>query len=93
MITTNARRGVMRYFQIDTVLAQALAEASIAAGESLPSESALVRTYGVSRTTVRRALARLTAEGRIGCRRGQHQFRTRQAQTARIGAAARAHTR
>ena len=72
--TTNARRGVMRYHQIYTVLAQALAEASIAAGESLPSESALVRTYGVSRTTVRRALARLTTEGRIGCRRGRGNF-------------------
>ena len=63
--TTNARRGVTRYFQIYTVLAQALAEAGIAAGEALPSESTLVRTYGVSRTTVRRALARLAAEGSI----------------------------
>jgi GntR family transcriptional regulator len=77
MITTNARRGVMRYFQIYTVLAQALAEASIAAGESLPSESALVRTYGVSRTTVRRALARLTAEGRIGYIQSTRQFHYR----------------
>jgi GntR family transcriptional regulator len=60
--------------QIYTVLAQALAEASIAAGEALPSESALVRTYGVSRTTVRRALARLAAEGSIGRRRGRGNF-------------------
>jgi GntR family transcriptional regulator len=75
MITApNARRGVTRYFQIYTVLAQALAEAVIAAGEALPSESALVRTYGVSRTTVRRALARLAAEGRIGRRRGSGTF-------------------
>jgi GntR family transcriptional regulator len=68
--TTNARRGVTRYFQIYTVLAQALADAGVAAGEALPSESALVRTYGVSRTTVRRALAQLAAEGRIGRHRG-----------------------
>jgi GntR family transcriptional regulator len=72
--TSSARRGVKRYFQIYTVLAQALAEAVIAAGEALPSESALVRTYGVSRTTVRRALARLAAEGRIGRRRGSGSF-------------------
>jgi GntR family transcriptional regulator len=68
--TTNARRGVTRYLQIYTVLAHALAEARIAAGEALPSESTLVRIYGVSRTTVRRALARLAAEGSIGRRRG-----------------------
>jgi GntR family transcriptional regulator len=72
--TTSARRGVTRYLQIYTVLAQALAEASIGAGEALPSESALVRTYGVSRTTVRRALARLAAEGRIGRRPGRGNF-------------------
>jgi GntR family transcriptional regulator len=72
--TTNARRGVTRYFQIYTVLAQELAEAGIAAGEALPSESTLVRTYGVSRTTVRRALARLAAEGSIGRRRGSGTF-------------------
>jgi GntR family transcriptional regulator len=68
--TTNARRGVTRYFQIYTVLAHALAEARIAAGEALPSESTLMRIYGVSRTTVRRALARLAAEGSIDRRRG-----------------------
>jgi GntR family transcriptional regulator len=72
--TTNARRGVTRYLQIYTVLAQALAEDSIAAGEVLPSESTLMCTYGVSRTTVRRALARLAAEGRIGRRRGLGTF-------------------
>src|SRR3984957_13942671 len=75
MITTpNARRGVTRYFQIYTVLAQALAEAVIAAGEALPSESSLARSYGVSRTTVRRALARLAAEGRISRRHGSGSF-------------------
>jgi GntR family transcriptional regulator len=72
--TTNARRGVTRYLQIYRVLAQALAEAGIAAGEALPSESTLVRTYGVSRTTVRRALARLAAEGSIDRRRGSGTF-------------------
>ena len=75
MITKpNARRGVTRYFQLYTVLAQALAEAVIAAGEALPSESSLARSYGVSRTTVRRALARLASEGRISSRRGSGSF-------------------
>src|SRR3981081_2722635 len=70
LTTTNAPRGVARYLQIYTVLAQALDEASIAVGEALPSESSLVRIYGVSRTTVRRALERLAAEGSIGRYRG-----------------------
>ena len=67
---TNTRTGIARYQQVYTVLSQALAEGSIAAGQALPSEPTLVRQYGVSRTTVRRALARLAAEGSIVRRRG-----------------------
>jgi GntR family transcriptional regulator len=63
--TTNAGTGVTRYLQVYTVLAQALAQRTIGAGQALPSEPTLVREYGVSRTTVRRALARLAAEGSI----------------------------
>jgi GntR family transcriptional regulator len=52
------------------VLSQALAERRIGVGGPLPSEPRLMRDYGVSRSTVRRALARLEAEGRILRRRG-----------------------
>ena len=71
---TNAGIGVTRYLQVYTVLAQALAEGDIGAGEALPSEPSLVRQYGVSRTTVRRALARLAAERCIVRRRGSGTF-------------------
>jgi GntR family transcriptional regulator len=71
---TNAGIGVTRYLQVYTVLSQALVEGDIAAGEALPSEPALVRQYGVSRTTVRRALARLAAERCIVRRRGSGTF-------------------
>ncbi len=71
---TNTNTGIARYQQVYTVLSQALAEGSIAAGEALPSEPTLVREYGVSRTTVRRALARLAAEGSIIRRRGSGTF-------------------
>jgi GntR family transcriptional regulator len=71
---TNAGIGVTRYLQVYTVLSQALAEGEIGAGEALPSEPALVRQYGVSRTTVRRALARLAAERCIVRRRGSGTF-------------------
>jgi GntR family transcriptional regulator len=67
---TNAGSGVARYLQVYTVLSQALAEGDIRAGQALPSEPSLVRQYGVSRTTVRRALARLAAERSIVRRRG-----------------------
>jgi GntR family transcriptional regulator len=80
---TNAGIGVTRYLQVYTVLSQALAEGEIAAGEALPSEPSLVRQYGVSRTTVRRALARLAAERCIVRRRGSGTFaRDRVARTA-----------
>jgi GntR family transcriptional regulator len=80
---TNAGIGVTRYLQVYTVLSQALAEGDIAAGEALPSEPSLVRQYGVSRTTVRRALARLAAERCIVRRRGSGTFaRDRIARTA-----------
>ncbi len=72
--TTNAGTGVTRYLRVYTVLSQALAEGNIGAGEALPSEPTLVREYGVSRTTVRRALARLAAEGCIVRRRGSGTF-------------------
>lgn len=71
---TNAGIGVTRYLQVYTVLSQALAEGDIAAGEALPSEPSLVRQYGVSRTTVRRALARLAEERCIVRRRGSGTF-------------------
>ena len=71
---TNTRTGIARYQQVYTVLSQALAAGSIAAGEALPSEPTLVRQYGVSRTTVRRALGRLAAEGSIVRRRGSGTF-------------------
>lgn len=69
---TNRRagRGVARYYQLYELLSGALADGTIPAGSALPSEPELVSRYKVSRTTVRRALARLEDEGRIVRRRG-----------------------
>ncbi|MBQ0850136.1 GntR family transcriptional regulator [Streptomyces sp. BH-SS-21] len=44
------------------VIAEVLRE-QIVEGESLPSEAALMRSHGVSRNTIRRALKTLEAEG------------------------------
>lgn len=68
------RRGIAYYHQVYTLLAKALADGSIAAGTALPSESALMRQFQVSRNTVRRALGRLEAEKRIVKRRGSGSY-------------------
>ena len=67
-------RGVARYYLLYEHLSGALNDGSIPAGGALPSEPELVERYKLSRTTVRRALARLEEEGRIVRRRGSGTF-------------------
>jgi GntR family transcriptional regulator len=68
--TPDKGAGVSRYLRLYSVLSQALAEGRIVTGQPLPSEPQLMKDYAVSRSTVRRALARLEAEGRIVRKRG-----------------------
>lgn len=84
MITTTIKpgAGVSRYLRLYRVLSQALAEGRYGAEEPLPSEPRLMRDYGISRSTVRRALAQLDAEGRIERRRGSGTFVREQRQHA-----------
>lgn len=56
------RGGITRYHQLYTYLRRALLEGSIAPGSALPSEVQLMRQYGISRNTVRRALEDLQRE-------------------------------
>jgi len=67
-------RGICYYHQVYTILLRALTDGTIAAGTALPSESALMERYQVSRNTVRRALRRLEDEKRIICRRGSGSY-------------------
>ena len=67
-------RGVARYYLLYEHLSGALNDGTIPAGGALPSEPELVSRYRLSRTTVRRALARLEEEGRIIRRRGSGTF-------------------
>ena len=80
--TTKSGAGVSRYLRLYRVLSQALAEGRFGAGELLPSEPRLMKDYGVSRSTVRRALAGLEAEGRIDRKRGSGTFARDQRQQA-----------
>lgn len=52
-----------RYFQVKMALQERLA--ALAEGSSLPPERALAEELGTSRTTLRKALAELAAEGRL----------------------------
>src|SRR5579872_7023531 len=72
--TIKSGAGVSRYLRLYRVLSQALSEGSFGVGEALPSEPRLMRDYGISRSTVRRALAQLEAEDRIERRRGSGTF-------------------
>ncbi len=58
------------WFQLAGVLEQSIAGALWSPGERLPSESELCEHFGISRTTVRQALARLEQEGMVERRKG-----------------------
>lgn len=64
------------YARIKQALKQALARGDYAPGAQLPSESALVAEFGVSRMTVGRALNELAAEGLIERVQGVGSFAT-----------------
>jgi DNA-binding transcriptional MocR family regulator len=69
-----SRVGITRYLQIYTLLARELAAGIFNPEEALLSEPKLVARYNVSRTTIRRALARLEQEGCIVRKRGSGTF-------------------
>jgi GntR family transcriptional regulator len=82
--TRRAGRGVARYYLLYEHLSGALNDGTIPAGGALPSEPELVARYKLSRTTVRRALARLEEEGRIIRRRGSGTFARQNRKPARL---------
>ncbi len=58
------------YRKVAADLRQAIAEGAYGSGGRLPAESALAERYGVSRGTIRQALAVLRADGLVTSRRG-----------------------
>lgn len=69
----SALRGVSRYREVLGALRLAIAEGDFADGR-LPAEPDLARRFGVSRMTLRRALAALVDEGVVVSRQGQGTF-------------------
>jgi GntR family transcriptional regulator len=74
-----------RFRQIEEQLRQQIVDKELAPGVKLPSEAALVVQFGVSRITIRQALAGLHASGLIEKVNGKGSFVTRPAQRSELG--------
>lgn len=68
------RSPVPFFFQIKRLLADEFDRGRWAPGDRIPSEPDLCQQFGVSRTTVRQALAELEREGRLRKERGRGTF-------------------
>jgi GntR family transcriptional regulator len=70
----NRQSSVALYMQIADSLAQDIASMRLKAFDRLPTESELMKRFGVSRVTVRQAIARLTREGLAVSKQGKGSF-------------------
>jgi GntR family transcriptional regulator len=73
-MNANPESALPLYYQIEQDLASLIARGGLAPGSQLPSEEELVQSYGVSRTTVRKAVQELDRLGLIEIRRGRGTF-------------------
>jgi GntR family transcriptional regulator len=64
------------YTQVETVLASNIGDGTLSAGTQLPTEDSLIKRFGVSRTTVRKAIQNLASRGLIEIQRGKGTFVT-----------------
>src|SRR5262249_48305790 len=69
-------KSIPLYYQLENLLRERIMSGAVAAGDRLPTESELIRQYGVGRITVRQALAALAEDGLIERRRGRGTFVT-----------------
>lgn len=68
------RTGATLWQQIGEILARDIASGSYRTGQLLPAEPALMERFGVSRSTVRRAVAELEAQGLVRVEQGRGTF-------------------
>ncbi|MFJ9855554.1 GntR family transcriptional regulator [Streptomyces sp. NPDC101150] len=72
------------YMQVADALAQAIKAGEYEPGRKLPSETELIERYGISRLTVRSAIAELRTMGLVESRQGQGSFVRQSAPTSAI---------
>ncbi len=72
MIDPSADRAVFR--QLADLLRNQIQSGELGPGDSLPSELRLAQEYGISRTTVRQAIAQLRTEGLVSVERPRGTF-------------------
>ena len=72
------------YEQMMMMLRERLDNHVLDAGEKLPSEAELCKSYGVSRITVRRAIDELVEEGYLEKKQGKGTFVTQKRAAGRI---------
>jgi GntR family transcriptional regulator len=73
-MSPNPQSAIPLYYQIEQDLASLIASGALAPGSQLPSEDVLVQKYGVSRTTIRKAIQELERVELIEIRRGRGTF-------------------
>jgi GntR family transcriptional regulator len=71
---TSVRTTASTYSKITEDLRRRILDGRLKPGDRLPSETDLVREYGVSRWTVREALAVLTQDGLVMTTHGKGRF-------------------
>jgi GntR family transcriptional regulator len=72
MIDPSADRAVFR--QLADLLREQIESGTLGPGDPLPSELRLVQEHGISRTTVRQAIAQLRTEGLVSVERPRGTF-------------------
>ncbi len=73
-VSLDAASPIPLYYQLGSLLKEKILTAECRPGERLPAEGELAEAYGVSRITVRQAMASLVQEGWLRRRRGQGTF-------------------
>ena len=73
-VAIDRRSPIPFYFQLTKLLTREIETGRWDAGERLPSEPAICEQFGVSRTTVRQALAALESEGLVRREKGRGTF-------------------
>lgn len=73
-MTLDRKNGIVLWHQIEDVLTAEITDGQMAPGDQLPSESELMSRFGVSRFTVRQAMARMESKELVRVEQGRGTF-------------------